>query len=139
MNEAQRMVAQFHEAFNAFSRDAPGMPPGEIADFRLEFIAEELEELTQAVANDDLVRIADGLGDLLYVVYGAGLAFGIDLEPILAEIHRSNMTKLGGPVREDGKQLKPDWYEPPQLAPILEAQGWQRPAAAQLPLESESI
>ena len=124
MNAEQRMVAEFHARGCAFSQEVPSMPPPQIAKFRLEFIAEELGELREAVALADLVKVADGLGDLLYVVYGAGLAFGIDLEPVFAEIHRSNMTKVGGPVREDGKLLKPDWYEPPDLTAILEDQGW---------------
>ena len=124
MNAEQQMVAEFHTGGCAYSQSAPAIPPAEIADFRLEFIAEELAELREAVANNDLVKVADGLGDLLYVVYGAGLAFGIDLEPVFTEIHRSNMTKLGGPVRDDGKLLKPVWYEPPQLGPVLAAQGW---------------
>lgn len=127
MNVEQELVAEFHARGCAFSQARPAMPPPDIADFRVEFIAEELDELRQAVANQDLVKVADGLGDLLYVVYGAGLAFGIDLEPVFAEIHRSNLTKLGGPVRDDGKLLKPDWYEPPQLGAVLAAQGWPGP------------
>ncbi len=125
MNTEQRMVAEFHDLGQAYSQVGPALPPPEVAAFRLEFIAEELAELQQAVATGDLVKVADGLGDLLYVVYGAGLAFGIDLEPVFAEIHRSNLTKVGGPVREDGKLLKPDWYEPPNLARVLEDQGWR--------------
>lgn len=124
VNTEQRMVAEFHAAACALSQDRLAMPPRAVAEFRLKLIAEELDELRAAVANDDVVKIADGLGDLLYVVYGAGLAFGIDLEPVFAEIHRSNMTKVGGPVREDGKLLKPAWYEPPDLKRVLEAQGW---------------
>lgn len=62
---------------------------------------------------------ADALGDLLYVVFGAAVTFGIDMGPIFDEIHRSNMTKIGGPVRPDGKRLKPATYEPPNLKPLL--------------------
>ena len=84
-------------------------------------IEEELTELHDALRIGDAIGTADAIGDLLYVVYGAALAYGIDMEPIFTEIHRSNMTKVGGKVRGDGKVLKPQGYSPPNLKPILDA------------------
>lgn len=116
------MVAEFHDALGGLTLDTPAMPDFPTRSLRLALIREELAELEEAIDAEDIVQIADALGDLLYVVYGAALAFGVDLEPVFAEIHRSNMTKRGGPVREDGKVLKPTTYSPPDLAPILAAQ-----------------
>lgn len=90
---------------------------------RVDLIEEEFKELQDAVEARDLVAIADALGDLEYVVNGMALGMGIDLPAIVAEIHRSNMTKLGAdgkPVyREDGKILKGPGYEKPNLLPVL--------------------
>ena len=75
--------------------------------------------------DQDIVEIADALTDILYVTYGAGNAFGIDLDTCFTEVHRSNMSKLGidgKPIyREDGKVLKGRGYTPPQLAKIIQA------------------
>ena len=89
-------------------------------------IEEELDELNLAIDNQDLVEVADALTDLLYVVYGAGHAFGIDLDECFKEVHRSNLSKLGEdfkPIkREDGKVLKPNTYSPPDLKFVLAGQ-----------------
>jgi predicted HAD superfamily Cof-like phosphohydrolase len=86
-------------------------------------IAEELKELREALRDKDIVEVADALTDILYVTYGAGLAFGIDLDKCFAEVQRSNMTKLGEdgkPIyREDGKIKKGPNYEDPDLKTIL--------------------
>ena len=86
-------------------------------------IEEELEELQYAIDNQNMVDTADALTDLLYVVYGAGHAFGIDLDDCFKEVHHSNLSKLGPnfrPIkREDGKVLKPDTYFPPDLKTVL--------------------
>lgn len=68
----------------------------------------------------DLVAAIDGMCDLLCVVYGTAVEFGIDLAPFWEEVHRTNMAKRGGPVREDGKRLKPDGWEPPNLRGVLQ-------------------
>lgn len=126
MNAEQLAVKEFNTTFGAPVNETPTMLEEGEAGLRWLLIYEENNELMDAIAAGDLVGVADALGDLLYVVYGAGVAFGIDLEPIFNEIHRSNMTKLGpdGKVlyRQDGKILKPDTYEAPKLEPILEAQ-----------------
>ncbi len=90
---------------------------------RIELIREEFEEFKQAVANEDVVAIADALGDIVYVAYGAAITYGIDLDAVLREIHRANMSKLGpdgSPVlRQDGKVLKGDGYFPPDIRNTL--------------------
>ena len=133
MSRAQDMVAEFHRATGATIGDTPAIRDDLL---RIKLIHEEMQEFAEALGywpnefgdgyvykvTPDLVKAIDALADLLYVVYGAAVTFGIDLDPFLAEVHRSNMTKIGGPVREDGKRLKPDTYEPPNLEPILRAQ-----------------
>jgi predicted HAD superfamily Cof-like phosphohydrolase len=69
----------------------------------------------------DLVEAIDGMCDLLCVVYGTAAEFGIDLAPFWDEVHRTNMAKAGGPVREDGKRLKPPGWTPPDIAGVLAA------------------
>lgn len=116
-------VKEFHKAFGHPVAPKVEMPGDDRNDLRVALIAEELDELREAVAKKDLVAIADALGDLDYVVNGAALEYGIFLPAVTAEIHRSNMTKLGEdgkPIyREDGKILKGPGYENPRLAPIL--------------------
>lgn len=88
-------------------------------------ITEEYWEFFEASGQGNLVAIADSLTDLLYVIYGAAHAYGIDINACFDEVHRSNMSKVGpdGKVvlREDGKILKPDTYTPPDLESILKA------------------
>lgn len=67
----------------------------------------------------DIVEVADGIADLIYVALGAAIAFGIDIDPIFEEVHRTNMEKVGGRTRDDGKILKPEGWEPPRILPIL--------------------
>lgn len=122
-NDHYQAVRDFHDAIGGPSsnRDVPGFPIGRVRDLRLKLIEEEFEELEVAVRVGDLVAVADAIGDLLYVVYGAAAAFGLPIHEVFNEIHRSNMSKAGGPVRADGKVLKPEGWQPPQLIPILEA------------------
>ena len=116
-------VAQFHTVFGHPISDKPEDIAPERQQLRVELIREELEEFKDAVEAGDIVAIADALGDLEYVVNGAALEYGIDLPAVVAEIHRSNMTKLGPdgkPIyREDGKILKGEDYEPPNLEKVL--------------------
>ncbi len=72
----------------------------------------------------DMVELADGLADLDYVVEGARLEFGLYGEPLAAEVHRANMAKVGGPIREDEKRMKPPGWTPPDIAGVLREQGW---------------
>jgi len=118
-------VREFHRVFNHPVGLAPSFPsPKKPMDtLRIALIEEELQELKDALANDDIVGVADALGDLEYVVNGAALVWGINLPEVVKEIHRSNMTKLGAdgqPIyREDGKILKGEFYEKPNLERVL--------------------
>ena len=119
MNRIQDQVREFHRAFEIKEEETPTKPDLQTAALRVELIDEEFKELKEAIAKDDLVGIADALGDLLYVTFGAAISFGIDMEPVVDEIHRSNMSKVGGYKRDDGKWIKPDTYSPAQLVGIL--------------------
>lgn len=98
------------------------IPPPEIIDLRVNLIAEEEMELREAINKHDLVEVADAIADLLYVVYGTAVEFGLPIDKIFAEVHRSNMTKFkhGAHFREDGKLLKGPGFEPPKIKEILE-------------------
>jgi len=119
------LVGDFMEAFGQDVQLEPTWPDFNTRELRLELIAEELDELSDAVADRDMIQIADALTDLLYVVYGAGHAFGIDLDECFQEVHSSNMSKLGEngrPIhREDGKVMKGPGYFEPDLESILGA------------------
>lgn len=116
-------VGDFMEAFGQEVLIAPKTPDPSVAKLRLELIREEVAELQAAVDGMDMLAIADGLTDILYVVYGAGHAFGIDLDECFHEVHSSNMTKLGPggrPLyREDGKVMKGPHYREPNLEPFV--------------------
>lgn len=126
--DVQQRVTNFHEAFDAPVGKSPALIPTERAMLRYDLIQEELSEFADEIANGNLVGIADALGDLAYVVYGAAVEYGIQLDEVIREIHNSNMSKLGEdnlPVhRSDGKILKGPNYWAPRLDVVLEAQGW---------------
>lgn len=118
-------VGDFMEAFGQNVEMEPTWPDFNTRDLRLELISEEFSELCQAMEDRDMVQIADALTDLLYVVYGAGHSFGLDLDECFEEVHKSNMSKLGKngrPLyREDGKVLKGPGFFEPDLERILGA------------------
>jgi len=117
------LVGDFMEACDQQVLSSPTFPDWNIQELRVSLIEEEFKELLDGISRDDIVEVADALTDLLYVVYGAGHSFGIDLDACFAEVHRSNMTKLGPDgraiKREDGKIMKPESYSPPDLESIL--------------------
>jgi predicted HAD superfamily Cof-like phosphohydrolase len=119
-------VKQFMEVFGQDVLNRPTMPSSELAKLRLELIREECEELTVATNAMDMVEIADALTDILYVVYGAGHAFGINLDACFDHVHASNMSKLGDdgkPIyRDDGKVLKGPNYWAPNMSKFVGAQ-----------------
>ena len=119
------LVGDFMEAFGQDVQLEPTWPDFNTRELRLELIQEELDELSDAVADRDMIQIADALTDLLYVIYGAGHAFGIDLDECFQEVHASNMSKLGEngrPIyREDGKVMKGPGDFEPDLEGILGA------------------
>jgi len=122
MTNEQRMVAEFHRLFGIAIGTVPAAPDGATRSLRVNLIREEFDELQQALAQHDVSAIAKELADLLYVVYGTAVSCGIDLEPVFREVHRSNLSKVGGHKREDGKWVKPPTYSPACLQPILAAQ-----------------
>lgn len=118
----ETMVREFHEKYGVEVRKMPeGQVPFDEFVLRGKLIAEESLELQGAMVRNDLVEIADAIADLIYVTAGTALTYGIPLDKVIAEVHRSNMTKTGE-KREDGKILKGD-YSPPQLAEILGVEG----------------
>ena len=116
-------VREFMTTFGQEVKTSPEFPSEDIQKLRVELIDEEFKELQES---DNLVDIADALTDLLVVIYGAGHAYGIDLDACFKEVHRSNMSKLGKdgkPIyREDGKVLKGPNYSEPDLDAVLRKQ-----------------
>lgn len=117
------LVGDFMEAMDQEILMNPCFPDDHIQKLRVDLIEEEFDELRDGIEARDIVEVADALTDLLYVIYGAGQAFGIDLDECFHEVHSSNMSKLGedGRVikREDGKVMKPSTYFPPNIASVL--------------------
>lgn len=115
-------VRDFHIAFNMKVSDEPELDT-EDAALRLKLITEEYNEVKEAIENGNLVDIAKELSDLLYVVYGTAVSFGIDIDTVFDEVHRSNMSKLGSdgkPIyRDDGKVLKGANYVPADVERLL--------------------
>lgn len=144
------MVREFHEVFGAPIGEKPrdNLHDQKLLKLRMDVIQEEFEEFVVActgktavvlvdqppVANGhpDIVEMADALGDLLYVVIGAALTFGIDLEAVTAEIHASNMKKLNsdGTVKRNdaGEVVKPEGWQAPQIAKVLGVDKYGKPA-----------
>jgi predicted HAD superfamily Cof-like phosphohydrolase len=123
MTPEQEMVGEFHQTFGIAVANVPTIPDPATEALRMRLIEEESDELRQALEQQDLVAIAKELADLLYVVYGTAVSCGIDLEPVFREVHRSNMSKVNGHRRADGKWVKPPDYSPARIEPILAQQG----------------
>lgn len=152
MDEMKSMVAEWHKAFGVPFNITPTIIDTERAALRARLIDEESDETQNAMGRNatariDLVEIADGCADLLYVIFGACLEFGIPIEEVFAEVHRSNMSKMWTPnemktqstnqsyifqeanvaglksyicKRADGKIIKSPSYSPANIQPILE-------------------
>ena len=110
-------VRIFMKTFGQEVKDKPSFNTDKINKLRIDLIKEELEELIEAMNNRDLLEVADALTDILYVTYGAGHAFGIDLDKCFEEVQNSNMSKLnenGKPIyNESGKVMKgPNYFKP---------------------------
>ena len=110
-------VKKFMETFGQEVKNKAEFPSEKIQNLRVSLIDEELSELKEAIENKDIKEVADALTDILYVTYGAGHAFGIDLDKCFDEVQRSNMSKLdenGKPIfNEHGKVLKgPNYFKP---------------------------
>ena len=110
-------VGNFMKTFGQEVKEKPSFSSNKINKLRLDLIAEELDELKLAMKNNDLLEVADALTDILYVTYGAGHAFGINLDECFNEVQNSNMSKLddsGKPIyNESGKVMKgPNYFKP---------------------------
>ena len=120
-------VKKFMETFGQEIKEKATFPSEKIMNLRLELIKEELVELEDALSKKDIKEVADALTDILYVTYGAGHAFGINLDKCFKEVQSSNMSKLGTdgkPIYNDnGKVLKGPNYFKPDLSKFLNDQG----------------
>ena len=116
-------VGVFMKTFGQEIKDKPSFSTDKINKLRIDLIKEELNELTEAMKNKDLLEVADALTDILYVTYGAGHAFGIDLDKCFEEVQNSNMSKLddnGKPIyNESGKVMKGPNYFKPDLSKFI--------------------
>ena len=144
MNVRDQLI-EFHTAMGQPILDHPTVPSYERIRLRAELVMEEAFEFLLSCFGDsdeqvmiriavreliarekpsvDMVGLADALADIDYVVEGTRLEFGIDGRPIADEVHRSNMAKVGGPVRADGKRMKPEGWTPPDIVGELRKQG----------------
>lgn len=116
-------VLDFHRACNIFIGTTPAIPNKKRIDLRFRIIEEEYNEMLEARDKGDLVALADGMADVIVTVLGTAIEYGIDLRPIMNEVNRTNLAKAGGPRREDGKILKPEGWQPPDVKGCLEKQG----------------
>src|ERR1035437_2368089 len=120
-----QMVTEFHRAFGLPVRAEPDIDiPTAEAELRIRLILEEVAEVETAIANRDLANLAGELTDLVYVVIGTAIQYGIPFDAVFAEVHRANMSKLGPdgvPVlREDGEIIKPFGFKPAGLSAVLD-------------------
>ena len=117
-------VGHFMKTFGQEVKTNTELSSEKINNLRISLINEELEEFKQAIQNNDLKEAIDALTDILYVTYGAGHAFGVNLDECFDEVQRSNMSKLGEdgkPIyRDDGKVMKGENYSPPDLKKCLQ-------------------
>ena len=116
-------VGTFMKTFGQEVKTKPSFSSDKINKLRIDLIKEELDELQEAMKNNDLLEVADALTDILYVTYGAGHAFGIDLDKCFDEVQNSNMSKLGEngePIyNESGKVMKGPKYFKPDLSKFV--------------------
>jgi hypothetical protein len=118
-----RDVLDFHAKFCPERiGTTPAIPPLGRRALVCNLMIEELTEMRDAMMQGDIPGVADGGVDLIYVVIGALLSWGIDPAPVWDAVHRANMTKIGGSLRADGKVLKPEGWQPPDILAILAAQ-----------------
>ena len=116
-------VKTFMNTYGQEVKESATFPENKIVQLRIDLIEEELNELKEAVKNNSIVEVADALTDILYVTYGAGHSFGIDLDKCFDEVQRSNMSKLGSdgePIyNESGKVMKGPNYFAPDLKKFI--------------------
>ncbi|MBL6674864.1 MAG: nucleoside triphosphate pyrophosphohydrolase family protein [Alphaproteobacteria bacterium] len=116
-------VKAFMDTYGQDVKEKAEFPENKIVQLRIDLIEEELNELKEAIKNKDIVEVADALTDILYVTYGAGHSFGVNLDECFDEVQRSNMSKLGEdgkPIYNDsGKVMKGPNYFAPNLKKIV--------------------
>jgi predicted HAD superfamily Cof-like phosphohydrolase len=115
-------VKEFHQAFGQRVGETPELPSKEERELRKNLLAEEYTEYVVAECRHDIIEIADALADIIYIACGTAVSYGIPLDKLFAEVHRSNMAKLvDGKVirRSDGKVQKPEGWTPPDVKSIL--------------------
>ena len=119
-------IKEFHVTMGAVAPDHPAIPSNELLDLRKTLIREEYNEVNEQIDlltsgnSTDMTALVHELTDLLYVTYGAIWACGVDPDPVFAEVHNANMRKLDGPRRADGKVLKPEGWQPADVAGVIE-------------------
>lgn len=126
-SDALFMVVEFHSAFDLPRASLPTTSvPADLRQLRVDLLVEEVREFAEATEATDIIGIADALADILYVTYGAAITYGINLDAVVREVHRSNMSKLdadGRPIlREDGKVLKSSQYTAPDVVAVVTRQ-----------------
>jgi len=122
MTDEQSMVEEFHAKFDILVQGSPTAVGEDTKRLRIRLIQEEFDELKEAMTEGNLAALAKEMADLLYVVYGTAVSYGIDMEPVFREVHRSNLSKVGGYKREDGKWVKPPTYSPADIESVLVTQ-----------------
>lgn len=121
----QTDVRAFHYKMGLYVGKKPEWPSEDEIALAKKLIIEEAIEVVEAIDERDLVHTAQELADLIYVVCGAANRLGIDLGPVFDEVQRANMNKEGGAMRADGKLLKPEGWQPPDIKGALRLQGWE--------------
>ena len=125
MNPIVASLLEFNEAFEIPNLETPGLGPDELIELRIKLLTEEVQEYAEAAKSGDLVEVLDALADIGYILAGTIINHGMQdiYDDAFNEVHRSNMAKLvDGKVirRDDGKVLKPEGWQPPQLAQFVE-------------------
>ena len=116
-------VRDFHQAFGQRVGEKPELPDVSERTLRMKLITEEFNELCDAEQANDIVEVADAIADIIYIACGTAVSYGIPLDDVFAEVHRSNMAKLvDGKVirRADGKVQKPEGWTAPDIKSVLE-------------------
>lgn len=124
MNTHQQMVKDFHTKYKCLANDNPTTLDAKTLLLRSRLLQEEVAEFTASASTEDIVGMVDALCDILYVTYGAAVCLGVDLEPIFAEVQRSNMTKDGGGQDTGGKVIKGPDFSKPDIEGKLNEQGY---------------
>lgn len=117
-----RDIVDMFEAFDAYIGSKPEVPPEKVLELRKTLIKEEVKELLEALDIGDLVKIAVEITDAIVVILGTAISYGIDIRPVWDEIHKSNLAKVGGGKRQNGKVLKPANWKPPRVEEVLQNQ-----------------